>query len=80
MSAWLPIETVSKDGTLIDVWVSTRYEGIPTGGYRIADAVWASGGWCYRERGVALFLVDGTITHWMPIPDGPPESKMPPGF
>jgi hypothetical protein len=67
---WQPIETAPRDGTRVDLW--TNY------GERVADAKWDKDGW--REWSLGGFdsmewvRLDGTPTHWMPLPPPPAAS------
>lgn len=83
MSAWQPIESAPKDGTVIDLWLAE--------GRRATDAYWsfsrdgATGErlpetaydcWAYVRGssgmgGAYPAGVDGKATHWMPIPNSP---------
>lgn len=86
MSAWLPIETAPRDGTVIDLWVN---------GERFADCKWGFPEHCCGEAGqycdsewhgqsegwvvthLNEFLwTDDDPTHWMPLPT-PPEDRQP---
>lgn len=77
VSAWQPIDTAPKDGTIVDVWA---------GDERVADVFWSlpddSGKsaeccWCisvYEINYGYRFDRVGAVSHWMPIPSGPKET------
>lgn len=68
-SAWQPIETAPRDGTVFDVW--TKYG-------RVTDCVLcAQWGYIYArdtEDNSYTRRVDRDATHWMPIPPPPEET------
>jgi hypothetical protein len=75
MSEWQPIETVPKNGTIVDLWI--QLPGSQTG-YRVAGAEWLDGEWKHYslpEFGHSLELCrldwQHCITHWMPLPKPP---------
>jgi hypothetical protein len=70
MSEWQPIETAPKDGTLVDLWISSKVdEGV---GQRVSDCFCDGVRW---HDGCA-FVEDEWYrpTHWMPLPTAP-ETK-----
>ena len=79
---WAPIESAPKNGTRVDLWVERYYiedhskPDVEYEGMRIADCYWnenaATGltGWHTYEGGKYLEH-SWSVTHWMPIPDGP---------
>lgn len=65
MSEWRSIETAPKDGTPVDLWLSAGDRG-----WRIADCSWSDdSGWIDAEYQRTPKML--TVTHWMPIPEGP---------
>lgn len=78
---WQPIKTAPKDGTIIDLWHKEFHRqtdcmwGLPhhTCGEagRYCDSEWhgAKRGWV--DTTFNDFVVDGTLTHWMPLPEPP---------
>jgi len=66
-SEWQDIATHNGSDVPVDLWTSY--------GERIAGAKWTNGVW--REWGLDGFdsmgwvKVDGTVTHWMPLPAAP---------
>jgi hypothetical protein len=57
-SAWQPIATAPRDGTVVDLWHKD--------GFRLTDNWWDS------EDGVWVSMFDDSdLTHWMPIPEPP---------
>lgn len=80
MSAWQPIETAPKDGTVIDLWVDDPQWGAT----RECDMRWIKHtryyrngrtedveGWGWPGLDEPDFLSDGKPTHWMPVPEPP---------
>jgi len=64
---WMLIDSAPKDGTRVLVWVLAIPELHPDSYSSASIAEWIDhngGGWTWH--GLA-----GTITHWMPLPDGP---------
>jgi hypothetical protein len=74
MTEWQPIESVPRDGTVVDCWC---------GGQRSASCFWepdplpefpGEGEWrqMYSEAyGSSFSLMDFSPTHWMPLPAPP---------
>jgi hypothetical protein len=64
---WQPIETAPKDGTqiLLAVYFSGAGWGIAAGGWEQKRSHW----WSWMFNGGD----DAQPTHWMPLPDPPPE-------
>jgi len=65
---WQPIESAPRDGTPVDLWMAATNEYdaylIPNCSYDVDDELWFEG---------ELVEVDGTPTHWMPLPDAPEQ-------
>lgn len=66
MRDWQPIETVPRDGTVVDLWFSGEWNR------RIPDAYWSEAlqAWVPQGRGCS-YLDSPLITHWMPLPKSP---------
>lgn len=74
MSEWLPIETVPKDGTLVDLWSATYNARLPD--CKFVQEEWdEQGHWyqAYSENPSSFHYVsdDDDLTHWMPLPAAP---------
>ncbi len=71
---WQPIETVPRDGTLVDLWLvygsAPHYEGM-----RFPQCLWRNGEW-YSNFGHMgqTFPLKGNPTHWRLLPDDPGKS------
>ena len=72
---WQPIETAPKDGTDVDLWVTT-----PTGfAGRVPDCHWHCGEWLRKGKydeaiWVPVESEGWKVTHWMARPT-PPETS-----
>ncbi len=71
MTQWQPIETAPKDKNLLLWW-------IPRDGNRYAEAIiigqvsfYEEGQWYNVQTGIYQDIAH--ITHWMPLPDKPPQ-------
>jgi len=53
---WQPLETVPRDGTLVDLWHKN--------GFRVTEVWWADDVW-------SCVMDDDSFTHWMPIAVAP---------
>jgi hypothetical protein len=76
---WQPIETAPKDGTTIRVRLSTGRETIAeywSPPPPEIDPEQRFGGWAFDMAPVFddPGSWDSEITHWMPLPESPPES------
>lgn len=81
IAAWAPIETVPKDGTVVDLWViswSADHDAFE--GNRVTQCYWEHmpPRWrrCHETNGEAYLLEmkmpwNVKPTHWMPIPGAP---------
>jgi len=78
---WFRIETAPADGTRVDLWVERYYlidhskPDVEYKGMRIPDCIWKHDhdtnfkGW--HSYGGSYLEEGWSVTHWMPIPDGP---------
>ncbi len=72
MDGWQPIETAPKDGTEVDLFLTTGRE---------PDCFWKDGGWTRTVKDGDYMGEDGVqieypkcnivATHWMPLPSPP---------
>lgn len=62
---WQPIETAPKDGTLVDLWLSSGDTK------RITGCYWSESGLCWTDGD--RYYLKGRVqpTHWMPLPEPP---------
>lgn len=80
MSEWQPIETVPKDGTIVDLWVQSCFwnadgEKQVAVMFRAPAAVWSDNQWTNTDGNPHEDLNGFTnleFTHWM-LPPEPPK-------
>lgn len=67
---WQPIETVPRDGTVVDLWFAGEWNR------RMADAYWCGSlkAWVPEGRGCS-YLDSPLITHWMLPPTSPDHAN-----
>lgn len=75
---WRPIETAPRDGTQIDLWLTSPKGALSTGGYRRVSDCWFSDSkwWLYDETKYATDSANcrsevWNVTHWMKRPEPP---------
>jgi len=82
---WLPIETAPRDGTVVDLWIKTEYGNFRITDCKWGNSDWnhsGTGQWIFEARDESethrdawhdVFYVygDGSVTHWMPLPEPP---------
>lgn len=70
MSEWQPIETAPMNGTWVMIYCPGGI-GVAVAAYMTLDIDW----W-HIDNGKDEYPVRGPApTHWMPLPDPPPEAK-----
>lgn len=79
MSAWMPIESVPRDGTTVIVWDKLNQVPVVARWYWCGDKSLMQGGWeadksvYSTDHGYPIYddVFTENVTHWMPIPDAP---------
>ncbi|WP_414643342.1 DUF551 domain-containing protein [Bradyrhizobium sp.] len=78
MGEWQPIETAPRDGSKVDLWLTTPKGGLSTGDYGRVSDCWFSDGkwWLYDESKYASDSENcrsevWNVTHWMERPAPP---------
>lgn len=73
-TAWRPIETAPKDGTLVDLWVVySGQKGIRL--FNMQWREWAGAGGYWKCKYSELTVSGDVVKNWRPVPEPPGQGE-----